>query len=220
MQCEFPDEDIMVVLQEEETPKEGKWIMLFDGASNVLGHEIGAILISPEKQYIPIITSLCFEYTSNVAKYEVCTLGLQATVESKVKKLKVYGDSTLVINQLNGEWETQDAKLIPYQTYIKELMKQFEEISFDHIIQENNQLVDALATLSFMFALSEDEDMPHTKIQCCGKPAYCHLVEEELDGKPWYYDIKKYIKSREYSPSDLENDKRTLRRLLMNFFLN
>lgn len=49
MQCEFPDEDIMVVLQEEETPKEGKWIMLFDGASNVLGHEIGAILISPEK---------------------------------------------------------------------------------------------------------------------------------------------------------------------------
>lgn len=99
-------------------------------------------------------------------------------------------------------------------------MKQFEEISFDHIIQENNQLVDALATLSFMFALSEDEDMPHTKIQCCGKPAYCHLVEEELDGKPWYYDIKKYIKSREYSPSDLENDKRTLRRLLMNFFLN
>jgi len=50
-------------------------------------------------------------------------------------------------------------------------VKQFEEITFYHIIQENNQLVDAIATLSSMFALSEDEDMPHIKIQCHGQPA-------------------------------------------------
>jgi len=43
-------------------------------------------------------------------------------------------------------------------------MKKFEGISFDHIIQENNQLVDALATLSSMFALSKDEYMSHIKI--------------------------------------------------------
>ena len=96
----------MVVLQEEESPKERKWIMLFDGASNALGHEIGAILISPEKQYIPITTRLCFECTNNVVEYEACTLGVQEVVESKVKKFEVYGDSALVINQLNGEWET------------------------------------------------------------------------------------------------------------------
>ena len=85
---------------------------------------------------------------------------------------------------MNGEWETRDAKLIPYQTYINKLMKQFEEISFNHIIRENNQLADALATLPSVFALSEDEDMPHIKIQCCGLPTYCQLVEEESDGKP------------------------------------
>jgi len=99
-------------------------------------------------------------------------------------------------------------------------MKQFEEISFNHIIRENNQLADALATLPSVFALSEDEDMPHIKIQCCGLPTYCQLVEEESDGKPWHYDIKKYIKSWEYPPSALENDKRTLRRLAMSFFFN
>ena len=70
-----------------------------------------------------------------------------------------------MIHQLKGEWETRDAKLIPYQTHIKELVKQFDEVTFDHIPHEDNQLADALATLSSMFALSKDEDMPLIRIQ-------------------------------------------------------
>ena len=66
---------------------------------------------------------------------------------------------------VKGEWETRDAKLIPYQTHIKELVKQFDEVTFDHIPHEDNQLADALATLSSMFALSKDEDMPLIRIQ-------------------------------------------------------
>lgn len=57
--------------------------MLFDGASNILGHGIGAILISLEKQYTLSTTRLCFDCANNVAKYEACALGLQAAVESK-----------------------------------------------------------------------------------------------------------------------------------------
>ena len=68
-----------------------------------------------------------------------------------VKLLKVYGDSTLVIHQLKGEWETRDHKLIPYQTYIKELAEFFDEISFHHVPREENQMADALATLASMF---------------------------------------------------------------------
>ncbi|KAL0315278.1 UNVERIFIED_CONTAM: hypothetical protein Scaly_2871600 [Sesamum calycinum] len=44
------------------------------------------------------------------------------------KCLEVYGDSILVINQLNHEWETKDGKLIPYQRYITDLAKEFEFI--------------------------------------------------------------------------------------------
>jgi len=58
-----------------------------------------------------------------VAEYEACTIGLQAAVDSKIKILEVYGDSALIIHQLKGEWETRDAKLIPYHTYIKELVE-------------------------------------------------------------------------------------------------
>ncbi|XP_027348294.1 uncharacterized protein LOC113859811 [Abrus precatorius] len=154
------------------------------------------------------------------AEYEACTMGIQATIESKVKVLEVYGDSALVIHQLKGEWETGDAKLIPYQAYIKELIEYFDEITFQHIPREDNQLADALATLSSMFVISQNEDMPLIKMRQHDRPAYCQMIEGEYDGKPWYHDIKSYLKNQEYSLNATDNDKRTLRRLAMGFFLN
>ncbi|KAK7323722.1 hypothetical protein VNO77_27212 [Canavalia gladiata] len=39
MQPEFPDEDLMAIFNEEEKIEEEKWTMLFDGASNMMGHD-------------------------------------------------------------------------------------------------------------------------------------------------------------------------------------
>ena len=99
MSFDFPDEDLMAVLQidEEKTPEEDGWKMYFDGASNALGRYVGAILISFEGNYYPFIAKLSFDCTNNVAEYEACVLGLQAAIEKKIKRLNVYGDSALVI---------------------------------------------------------------------------------------------------------------------------
>jgi len=58
MQCKFLDENIMALFDERESLQKRKLTMLFDGVSNILGHGIGAILISPEKEYIPITARL------------------------------------------------------------------------------------------------------------------------------------------------------------------
>ena len=87
--------------------------MYFDEASNAPGCGVGAVLISPKGNHCPFTAKLSFDYTNNV-EYEACVLGLQAVIEKKIKSLKVYGDSALVICQLNGEWETKDSKLVPY----------------------------------------------------------------------------------------------------------
>ena len=123
MQPEFPDEDIMALFEGDQEEQNGKiWMLLFDGASNVM----------------------CFNCTNNIAEYEACALGIQAAIESKENILNVYGDSTFVIHQLKGEWETRDPKLIPYRAYIMELVEYFESIEFQHIPREDNQLADAL----------------------------------------------------------------------------
>ncbi|XP_073219715.1 uncharacterized protein [Cicer arietinum] len=220
MQCEFPDEDIMNLVEEIESSDKEKWRLVFDGASNALGHGIGAILISPENQFTPFTAKVCFYCTNNIAEYEACVMGIKAAIESNVKFLEVYGDSLLVIHQTKGDWETRDSKLIPYHTHIKELTEHFEKITFHHIPREENQLADALATLSSMFKITTNQDVPVIKIQQREKPAYCLSIEEEYDGKPWFYDIKSYVKNKEYPLGISENDKRILRRLSMNFFLN
>jgi len=163
-----------------------------------MGHGIGAILISPENQYISMTAKLCFNCMNNITKYKACAMGIKAAIESKAKILNVYGDLVLVIHQIRGEWETRDQKLIPYRAYIMELVEYFDFIGFHHILREDNQLADALATLSSMFKINQDGVLPMIQMKSHEESAYCHLIEEELDGKSWYFDIKHYLKTREY----------------------
>ncbi|XP_028193280.1 uncharacterized protein LOC114378892 [Glycine soja] len=115
MYSEFPDENIMVLFGENVEDEDlDKWIMWFDGASNALGHGVGAALVSPDNQRIPFMARLSFDCTKNMVEYEACALEIQAAIDFNVKLLKVYRDSALVIHQLKGEWETTDHKLIPY----------------------------------------------------------------------------------------------------------
>ena len=104
MSFDFSDEDLMPVLQinKEEQQRENEWKLYFDGASNALGRGVEAVLISPEENHCPFITKLSFECTNTVAEYEACVLGFQAALEKKIKRLNIYGDSALVIYQLNG----------------------------------------------------------------------------------------------------------------------
>ena len=51
-----------------------------------------------------------------------------------------------------------------------------------------------------MVKLSEGDDLRQLHIEVCGIPAYymnieeCMSVEVKVDRKPWYHDIKAYIK--------------------------
>ena len=65
MKFEFSDEELMTIFQvKDESTKEDRWKLYFDGASNVLGHGIGAILISPKGEYCPFTARLNFDCTN------------------------------------------------------------------------------------------------------------------------------------------------------------
>ena len=50
-------------------------------------------------------------------------------------------------------------------------------------------MADMLATLASMFQLTPHGDLPYIEFWCRGRPAHCCQVEEERDGKPWYFDM-------------------------------
>jgi hypothetical protein len=77
-----------------------------------------------------------------------------------------------------------------YQEYFSELAKEFNEIKFTHIGRDKNQFVDALATLAFMVKIDCRNIVQPISIKVRNSLAHCCLVEGEVDGNSWYYDIK------------------------------
>ncbi|RDX78140.1 Gypsy retrotransposon integrase-like protein 1, partial [Mucuna pruriens] len=155
-----------------------------------------------------------------MAKYEACATGVLMAVEHQAKKLKVFGDSALVIYQLCGEWETCDSKLIPYHNYVIEMSECFDKITFYTVPKDENQTANALATLSSMLRVNQDQEITIHVWHQVKMAYYQHLDRDEADDKPWYHDIKEYLRKGAYSQGATENGKTTLRRLIVAFFLS
>ncbi|KAA3481966.1 gag/pol polyprotein [Gossypium australe] len=219
---DFPNEDLMYVVDTEEGASEDHpWKLNFDGASNTVGNGIGAVLISPKGDYYPFTCKLDFDCTNNMAEYEACIMGLRAAIERKIRVLEVYGDSVLVIYQLKGEWETRDPKLVIYKRLAQELIREFDDITFNYLPRDENQMADALATLASMVRINESEDMKPIQMSIHQDPGHCYNAEkEEKTGPPWYHDILRYVKYREYPDQATENDKKILRRLAYDYVLD
>uniref|UniRef100_A0A2N9GKE5 Uncharacterized protein n=1 Tax=Fagus sylvatica TaxID=28930 RepID=A0A2N9GKE5_FAGSY len=210
MDSEFPDEDVMTVDEDNH----GRWKLYFDGAANAVGSGIGAVLVSPKGQQTPIAVKLGFDCTNNMTEYEACIVGLQAALEFGAYELEVFGDSLLIVSQTNGEWQARDPKLIPYQRYISRLVPKFKYVTFTYTPRAHNHFADALATLASLIKLVEGDDVRPLRIETRDIPAYCVCIEEcmnveaEIDNKPWYYDIKRFIQDREYPSRATENEKK------------
>ena len=77
--------------------------MYFDGALNINGAGAGTLFITPTKDKLRYVLRIHFSASNNAAEYEACLHGLYIAIALGVKHLMVYGDSALVINQLNKD---------------------------------------------------------------------------------------------------------------------
>jgi ribonuclease HI len=192
--------------------------LIFDGAVNVYGNGIGAVIITPKGAHIPFTARLQFDCTNNIAEYEACIMGIEEAIDLRIKNIDIYGDSALVVNQIKGEWETRHAGLIPYRDYARRLLTFFNKVELHHIPRDENQMADALATLSSMYKVNHKNDLPTINIRCLERPAYVFAAEKVVDDKPWFHDIKIFLQSQEYPHGASNRDKKTLRRLSSSFF--
>ncbi|KAA3465325.1 reverse transcriptase [Gossypium australe] len=108
---------------------------------------------------------------------------LRAAIKCKIKALEVYGDSALVIYQLKGEWETRDPKFINYRRIVLGLIEEFDDITFNYLPRDENQMTDALATLASMIKVSKQEDV---------KPIQMSIYEAP-DGEVLYKRRKDHV---------------------------
>jgi ribonuclease HI len=65
--------------------------------------------------------------------------------EAKAISVEIFGDSELVIKQLNGQYECRNDMLRNYYEECKEILKRFQLVILQHIPRENNREANRLA---------------------------------------------------------------------------
>ena len=106
---DFPNEEILAI--SSVMPLVREWTLHFDGALNSQGVGIGATLLTPESIVLPTAAQLLFSASNNIAEYEALILGLRMALDLGARRLKVIGDSQLVIRQVLNKYKTLSPKL-------------------------------------------------------------------------------------------------------------
>jgi len=81
--------------------------------------------------------------TNNYAEYTGLLLALQ-NIENKNKPIEIYGDSKLVICQINGEWKVKALNLKPLYDECMSILKNMNFKAI-HILRNLNSEADKLA---------------------------------------------------------------------------
>jgi hypothetical protein len=76
------------------------WVMYFDGSLKLGGGGAGVLLIGPKGEQLKYVFQILFEVSNNEAEYKALLHRLRLAVSLGIKRLLVYGDSLLVIQQV------------------------------------------------------------------------------------------------------------------------
>jgi len=123
--------------------------------------------------------SLLKECSNNEAEYEALIFGLLLALSMEVCSLWVYGDSQLIVRQVNGVYEVRKPELMPYYEAARKLMNEFKHIEILHVPQSRNAPADALAKLAAALALPEGKSAQVTVEERWLLPAVLELIPEE-----------------------------------------
>ncbi|XP_016164260.1 uncharacterized protein LOC107606747 [Arachis ipaensis] len=125
-----------------------RWRLHVDGASNQTSGGAGVILESPEGVIYEQSTKFEFPVSNNQAEYKALLGGLTLAREVGATRLEVCSDSQVVASQVNGSYQARDHLLQKYLEKVRELTRQFQEVTVQHVPRERNTRADLLSKLA------------------------------------------------------------------------
>ncbi|XP_070037110.1 uncharacterized protein [Nicotiana tomentosiformis] len=183
------------VIQELPPPKNKIEVMSLLGRLNYISMFISQLMTTCEPIFKLLKKNAVVKWTESVKKHLIRSRVGQHDIAGKKEQAIYYLSKKFTPYEIQGEWETQDLKLIPYRQCLHDLCQRFKSAEFRNIPRIHNEIADALATLASMLHHPDKTYVDPLHIQVRDQHAYCNVIEEELDGEPLFHDITKYIKS-------------------------
>ena len=114
------------------------------------------MLVSSEGEKMMLSCRLEFECTDNTTEYEALVQGIYKSIGLKVQYLKVFGDSDIVIKQVQNTIHCLSNHLKHYQSLVQELISHFLAFNISPIPRSQNATADLLANVASKLLPSED----------------------------------------------------------------
>ncbi len=105
----------------------------------------GAIIESERGVVEGEISAYIGEKTNNAAEYIALILALRRANALGKRKVEIYLDSQLVVEQLLGKYRVKSQDLKPLYQEVKELLSRFESVRISHVHRAENDKADELA---------------------------------------------------------------------------
>lgn len=113
----------------------------------------GVVLLTTKDEVIEAFGKYLGETTNNIAEWTAVKLALTQAKKYHPKRIQCFMDSELVCKQLNGQYRVKHPGLIPIYLEVKELAKQFDQVTYQHVYREFNKLADAEVNMAIDAAL-------------------------------------------------------------------
>ena len=108
--------------------------MYFDGSLKLGGGGAGVLFISPKGEQLKYVFQILFEVSNNEAEYEALLHDLRLAISLGIKRLIVYGDSLLVVQQVNKKWDINKETMDAYVAEIRKLENKFSGLEIHHVV--------------------------------------------------------------------------------------
>jgi len=122
-------------------------VVHIDGGSRGNPGEAGAGVFFQDRLGAPLerISRYLGRATNNTAEYQALLVALARARETGVKHLRVFSDSELLVNQVNGRYRTKVPHLQQFLQEAIRLMSEIGRVDVKHVRREFNTEADALA---------------------------------------------------------------------------
>lgn len=126
--------------------------LFFDGASRGnpgIASYGGVIYDNNNREKLTYCCKFKFLQTNNYAEYYGLLRGMELALENDILEIEIFGDSSLVINQMNGLWKVKSDNIKPLYNLCLQLKNKFNNISFNHVLRKFNKRADEMANKAF-----------------------------------------------------------------------
>ena len=129
----------------------GPWpeevVVHIDGGSRGNPGEAGVGVYFQDRSGAPLqrIARYIGRATNNTAEYQALLIALARARDAGVRHLRVFSDSELLVNQVNGRYRTKVPHLQQYLQEAIRLMREIGRVDVAHVRREMNTEADALA---------------------------------------------------------------------------